>query len=138
MLKRNSGKGKFCSKQCARSAVGSITIKRNRAPALKGPKHPAWTGYSIKRQRTYAKSAWKNCKVEVIQRDRYCRLCGDPGNFELHHILPVGRYPMLVCDSGNVIRLCVRCHRRIKGKEKKYAKKLFGVLRNKSSDKPPF
>lgn len=31
---------------------------------------------------------------------------------EIHHILPVAKYPQLASDKGNMIALCQSCHRK--------------------------
>ncbi len=45
-----------------------------------------------------------------------CQRCGRPfevGHGEVHHILPVSRFPGLATDRRNVLLLCHRCHREI-------------------------
>lgn len=45
-----------------------------------------------------------------------CPHCGQPfeyGNMELHHVLPLGRFPELGQSIRNGILLCHRCHKEV-------------------------
>lgn len=51
--------------------------------------------------------------VRVAQGDR-CLMCGEVSEqMELHHILPVARFPELWDDRRNCVALCHDCHKEI-------------------------
>lgn len=55
----------------------------------------------------------KHMKKEVRSRDIHCQCCGEQDKkLQVHHILPLSRYPELSCDSSNMICLCKECHDR--------------------------
>lgn len=47
----------------------------------------------------------------------YCPLCGkavtDPDEVQIHHVLPVSKFPELKDDRRNMMVVCVGCHRDI-------------------------
>lgn len=52
-------------------------------------------------------------KVKAAQGDR-CPMCGEVSErMELHHILPVARFPELWDDRRNCVALCHDCHKEI-------------------------
>ena len=55
----------------------------------------------------------KKLKNEIKERDsKTCVCCGKKfeTHLEVHHIMPVSRYPDLVCIPENMVSLCQRCH----------------------------
>lgn len=95
----------------------------------KGAAHPTWKGgLTPARQSLYASSAWRSAVCAVRKRDKCCRLCGDPGEYHIHHIDPFSDAFLLTADPGNLIRLCVACHFKIKGKEHRWKKRLFKLI----------
>lgn len=52
-------------------------------------------------------------EVKAAQGDR-CPMCGEVAErMELHHILPVARFPELWDDRRNCVALCHDCHKEI-------------------------
>ncbi len=51
-------------------------------------------------------------EVKAAQGDR-CPICGEVLELELHHILPVARFPELWNDRRNCVALCHGCHKEI-------------------------
>lgn len=52
-------------------------------------------------------------EVKAMQGDR-CPMCGEVSErMELHHILPVARFPELWDDIRNCVALCHDCHKEI-------------------------
>ena len=52
-------------------------------------------------------------EVKAAQDDR-CPMCGEVSErIELHHILPVARFPELWDDRRNCVALCHDCHKEI-------------------------
>lgn len=91
--------------------------------------NPNWRGgHTPLRQEIYAKSEWASFSRSVRKRDKVCRLCESDEKTEIHHIDPFSQAPLLVMDIGNVILLCQRCHRKMRGKEKQWKRMLFQLL----------
>lgn len=137
--KVKSGGGKFCSRPCANSALGSSSkgrkhskeirekISRNRlgirpsletrkklSMALKGEKSPHWKGgkksFHEALRRTLEYKLWRE---SVFKRDNYtCVWCGDNrgGNLEADHIKPFSAFPELRFAIDNGRTLCHQCH----------------------------
>lgn len=96
---------------------------------VRGQKHHNWKGGSTPyRQSVYSTSEWGQFARSIFARDRVCLLCGSTGTRHIHHIVTVAEAPLLVMDERNVMLLCEKCHRRIQGKERRHAKRLFRVL----------
>jgi hypothetical protein len=94
-----------------------------------GWKNPNWRGgLSPLRSRLYARSAWHTVVRKVRSRDKVCRLCGVERGLEIHHIDPFANVPLLALDEGNLILLCSSCHTQLRGKEKRWRKKLFKLI----------
>lgn len=57
----------------------------------------------------------KEIRREVkAAQDNRCPMCGEVSErMELHHILPVARFPELWDDRRNCVALCHRCHKEI-------------------------
>lgn len=92
--------------------------------------NPNWQGgLTPARQDVYAKTEWKAAARAVRKRDKCCRLCGSTEKTEIHHIDKFSLAPLLVMDIGNMILLCKKCHLKMQGKEKRWRKKLFALLK---------
>ena len=64
---------------------------------------------SIKKIRTT--KAVKSAKSTVKSRDGCCQCCGEMDKqLQIHHILPIAKYPNLASDMGNMVTLCQICH----------------------------
>ena len=60
-------------------------------------------------------SAVNTAKRKVKARDGCCQCCGEigvNGHLEVHHIMPVSKYPSLASDELNMLALCQKCHRK--------------------------
>lgn len=53
---------------------------------------------------------WKFAKDDVIERDRFCVVCGSAKNLTVHHIKPLKQYPQLAFEISNLVLLCKNCH----------------------------
>ena len=66
---------------------------------------------SVKNIRTT--KAVKSAKSSVKSRDGCCQICGEQSKqLEIHHILPLAKYPELASDEKNMITLCQVHHRK--------------------------
>jgi 5-methylcytosine-specific restriction endonuclease McrA len=78
--------------------------KDKKVPQISRENHYAWKGniQTIK-------------KDLLIERNYICENCGwrEPEIMEVHHRLPVSKYPELRDDKNNLQVLCPNCHRRI-------------------------
>ena len=58
-------------------------------------------------------NAVKNAKNNVKIRDDCCQCCGEHNKIlEVHHIMPISKYPNLASDTSNLIALCQHCHKK--------------------------
>jgi hypothetical protein len=104
--------------------------ERNPMYGRVGKENPAWRGgRTPARQKIYASSEWRRIAREVKERDRVCRLCGSSAELAIHHIEPFSQAPLLVMFVGNLILLCKKCHEKMKGRERRWRKKLYALLR---------
>lgn len=95
----------------------------------RGRLNPNWKGgLTPFRQAVYALHEWRKFSRDVRKRDKACRLCGEEDGLEIHHIDPFSQAPLLVMDIGNVILLCKTCHRKMKGKEGRWKRKLYRLV----------
>ena len=68
-------------------------------------------GEGISSQKIRTSTAVTSAKKNVRLRDVRCQCCGEADKIiEVHHILPVAKYPELVSDERNMICLCQSCH----------------------------
>jgi 5-methylcytosine-specific restriction endonuclease McrA len=88
---RYSAKKNYCSRSC--SAIGRRSNK---------PK-------SLKAKR-YGSKAWQRLRLQIIERDGICQLCGDCLANSVHH----KNWNPYDNRLENLILLCVPCHGRIK------------------------
>lgn len=75
-------------------------------------------------------------RKKALKRDKYT--CQYPGCgcryrkiLQVHHILEYSKYKSLRTDIGNLITLCIKCHKNIKGKERYYVQMFLDILKNK-------
>lgn len=108
---------------------GSVGEK-NPMYGKRGILNPQWRGgLTPERQRIYASSEWRSAARAVRKRDKVCRLCGSREKTEIHHVEPFSQSPLLVMDIGNLILLCHTCHVKMIGKEKRWRKKLYSLIK---------
>jgi transposase-like protein len=95
----------------------------------RGPLSHTWRGgITPYRQAIYGTWKWGQFARSIFARDKVCKLCGAKGNRHIHHIIPVADAPLLIMDPGNVVLLCEQCHWNLKGKEKRWQKRLFAII----------
>lgn len=95
-----------------------------------GPESSNWRGgLTPLRQRWYSTDEWRSVSRRVRQRDHSCRLCPSKGPTHIHHIEPFAAAPLLNFDEGNLILLCVRCHKKV-GRRVKWWRRRLHVLAN--------
>ncbi len=98
----------------------------------RGVLNPNWRGgLTPARQAIYAKTEMRQAIQAVYRRDKVCRLCEAKTELEVHHIDPFSQSPLLVMDIGNMIVLCKKCHRRMRGKEQSWKRRLFTLVAKK-------
>jgi hypothetical protein len=104
--------------------------ERNPMFGIRGHLHPNWQGgLTPFRQQMYRTDAAKEWFRYIYIRDgRKCKLCFSEIKTDIHHILPVRKYPLLIFDKNNGVVLCQPCHKKMKGKEFRYANKLFNLI----------
>jgi len=94
-----------------------------------GRLNPNWRGgLTPARQAIYSTREWKVACRAVRKRDRACRLCAGARDTEVHHIERFAEAPLLVFDVNNMILLCNDCHKKLRGKERKWRKRLYNLL----------
>ena len=103
--------------------------EKNPMHGRRGVLNPNWKGGRAPlRQRIYSSSEWKRFSRAVRKRDQSCRLCESIEKLEIHHIHPFSQAPLLVMFMGNAILLCAACHRKMLGKEKRWARRLLKLI----------
>lgn len=56
-------------------------------------------------------SSWSKVRKEHLKKQPCCAACGKTDKLEVHHILPVHKYPELELQPDNLITLCADpCH----------------------------
>lgn len=81
-----SGRGKYCSKDCYyKSQISDVCSIRDTAE-------------------------YKEWKMEVKNRDGKCVRCGSNSDLHAHHIIPVSEDETLATELSNGETLCVDCH----------------------------
>lgn len=65
---------------------------------------------------------YRIARAQTLKRDNYqCQMCDTKkGKLNVHHIIEWSENVYLRTDTDNLITLCWRCHRDIRGKEKHY------------------
>lgn len=110
--------------------------EKNPMFGIRGDKHPNWHGgITLIRQENYNKFEGKRWIKAIYSRDgKKCKVCGDNKKLEVHHILPVRKYPFLIIDINNGIVLCKKCHDKTKFKEMEYAEKFLALIGDKNRE----
>ena len=49
---------------------------------------------------------WPKVRARFIEEHSVCEVCGTKKKLEVHHILPVHKYPKLELEFSNLITLC--------------------------------
>lgn len=81
--------------------------------------------------RDYNDPVYKEARLKCYQRDNFkCRHCGSSKYIQAHHILSWAEYPALRFNFENLITLCDKCHKMVKGKEDYYIKYFHTILLN--------
>lgn len=94
-----------------------------------GERNPNWKGgLTPLRQRLYARHEWRSFARRIRKRDKVCQLCGEGKYTQIHHIERFASAPLLFMDEANVILLCGKCHRRIRGRENWWRKRFYKLL----------
>jgi len=116
LFKSTSKSQRFCSYRC--SKVGSLNPNFRKYGSLNNN----WRGgLAPDRTKNGNGRKWMLLSRLIRMRDRACKLCGAHGFLEVHHIIPVSQNPDLEFDKGNLICLCVTCHRKLYRKENEWA-----------------
>lgn len=105
--------------------LGSTPHNKGKRSEYRGPKHHNWRGgVALRKRKQYAlmqSAAWKEWRISVFERDGYrCKMCGNGGYVEPHHILPKALFEGRIFDITNGITLCRKCHDKTRGKEMQY------------------
>ena len=86
--------------------------------------------------RDYNNPAYKEARLKCYKRDGFkCKKCGSKDKIQAHHILSWSTYPHLRFNWENLITLCEKCHKEIKGKEDYYINYFHTLLINDSKEK---
>lgn len=94
-----------------------------------GKNNPNWKGgHGSYRDRLYANTKWRTIAQKVKKRDAACKMCCSSNRCEIHHILPLAKYPLLGLEMNNLILLCYDCHKKIRNKELRVSKMLFSKI----------
>ncbi len=95
---------------------------------VSGDRSPNWKGgLTPLRQQLYNSREWRQALRIVLRRDKHCRLCFSPDNYEIHHIEPFSSAPFFACEVWNLIRLCTPCHKKVTGREKWWRRRLYAL-----------
>jgi 5-methylcytosine-specific restriction endonuclease McrA len=129
--KRHAKKTRMVLSEKAKRPKPYLRGEKNGMYGMRGNLHPNWSGgITPYRQKLYNSIEAKKWFVEIYARDgRRCKVCLSGELLQVHHILPVRKYPLLALDVNNGIVLCKSCHDKTKFKEHRYAKKLLGLIK---------
>lgn len=67
----------------------------------------------LKRRRS---SQWVEVERQFLAEHSRCAACGGDARVQVHHVMPVERYPELEFDEANLLSLCMsplECHMRL-------------------------
>ena len=70
----------------------------------------------------------------VLKRDRgMCQMpyCENKHHLVVHHIKLYSKHPTIRANIDNGITLCSKCHKSIRGKEKRYASMFLQIIAEK-------
>jgi transposase len=97
-------------------------IERRKSPTVRtrhklrqanlGARRYNWKGGITKEQMRKRASLYMRLAREAcFERDDYrCRICGERGRLNAHHIWPFQRFPERMYDVNNLVTLCKDCH----------------------------
>lgn len=93
-----------------------LTYHRDPYPGVKD-----WQG-----EAHYYGEEWTEIRAQALHRDEQrCRVCGDEGRVEVHHIRPWK--PGMVHELSNLITLCAACHRRVRNPQSEVNRQLARI-----------
>jgi 5-methylcytosine-specific restriction endonuclease McrA len=83
-----------------------------------GNKSGNWKhGNSSQKFRGSLRGELKVWREAVYARDNYiCKICGNGGELNAHHIKPISDYPELALNVDNGVTLCIDCHEKEHGR----------------------
>jgi 5-methylcytosine-specific restriction endonuclease McrA len=70
----------------------------------------------------------------VLERDKYCQLCGIGNNLQLHHIVYRSQDKTRINDVSNCIILCLGCHQLVHSNKKKYMEVLKQIIERSKNE----
>jgi 5-methylcytosine-specific restriction endonuclease McrA len=74
--------------------------------------------YKLENGKTKPTRRYHEFRMRILYRDRWrCTNCGSRKRLTIHHILPCKTHRFLCFVPGNVVTLCVECHRKRHEKE---------------------
>lgn len=74
--------------------------------------HTAETKKEVSIHKIRTSNTVSTAKKNVKLRDKRCQCCGEEDKLlEVHHILPIAKFPSLASEESNLITLCQSCHR---------------------------
>ena len=134
--KNNKGSKWLCKCDCGSSkTVSAQSLKRKTTQSCgclakeyqktvwQKENHPLWKG-GISQDRWPRHSIeYTTWRLSVYRRDGFkCQCCNKVGGYlNAHHILSWAKYPKERFDIENGITLCIKCHKKLHRKNKKYA-----------------
>jgi RNA-directed DNA polymerase len=75
----------------------------------------------------YYGEEWTEIRAQALTRDgRRCRVCGDGGRIEVHHIRPWK--PGMEHELPNLITLCATCHRQVRNPQSEVNRQLARII----------
>lgn len=69
--------------------------------------------HMLKHKELYFNKEWSDFEKKYWKEhpeEKYCHMCGETKNVELHHIIPRHVDPSKILDENNLIPLCRECH----------------------------
>lgn len=79
---------------------------------------------------------YEEARQRVLKRDKHaCQMpgckCKNRRKLQVHHILEYSRFPSLRVMDSNLITLCIKCHKSIRGKERFYVQMFNSIVNSK-------
>ena len=69
-------------------------------------------------------------RQQCLKRDKHkCKMCGSRKSLQVHHIIEYSKSRALREELSNLITLCTKCHKSIKGNEKHYVEYFHSLLK---------
>jgi 5-methylcytosine-specific restriction endonuclease McrA len=91
--------------------------------------------YRNRNKWNYNAKLYKEWRSKVFHRDQFCcRICGDKGYIEAHHIRPKSKHPALAYVISNGIALCKYHHAQVTGREEKFIMFFRKILKTDTRD----